>query len=179
MPRIDTQHYEIYLVFCESKLDPEDVHWMIVLIRPGADQCVKLHCEGAPSRRRCAIQTNTEFEVINESDTWNIKTKIFISQIPRQLVIQFTNKQKLRRYSALHSGRYMCSSGLSGKVWYLKEHMPTGWTITLLKMMEIKTLMIMDRVTCGLRKFYRWTFWGLTFAIVFHLAYSLLISNLI
>jgi len=74
----DHSLYDIYVAFGRQQFPEDPVHWLIVLVHPGSDRCMRLHCEGWPGRWEVAIESNKRFE------SWWIETKFYIGRIPAE-----------------------------------------------------------------------------------------------
>ncbi|CAI7618181.1 unnamed protein product [Penicillium pancosmium] len=76
MSGIDMNHYGLYLAFSRIS-DEANAHWMILLAHPGADRCIRFHCEGSP-----ALQSDTPFSRLGDGAYRRIDRKDLVCRIP-------------------------------------------------------------------------------------------------
>ncbi|KAJ5392545.1 hypothetical protein N7509_008035 [Penicillium cosmopolitanum] len=81
MSGIDMNHYGLYLAF-SGRSDQANVHWMILLAHPGADRCMRFHCEGSPALREYVSESDTPFNGLRDSAYRRIDRKDLICRIP-------------------------------------------------------------------------------------------------
>lgn len=81
MSGIDMNYYGLYLAL-SGRSGKEKVHWMILLAHPGADRCIRFHCEGHSGSRVYVSQSDTLFSGLGDSTYRRIKRKELICRIP-------------------------------------------------------------------------------------------------
>jgi hypothetical protein len=76
MSRMGRAHYDLFLAICKEQFPSGPIHWMIMMVHPGAQRCIWLHCVGSPGGRELLIEPNKRF------DSWSIERTFFLSRIP-------------------------------------------------------------------------------------------------
>ncbi|KAJ5975022.1 hypothetical protein N7481_008729 [Penicillium waksmanii] len=76
MSQVDQTHYDVYVAFGRKQFLCDPVHSLIIMSHPGAERCIRLHCEGWPGYWKPAIESNKRFQ------SWWIESKDLVAQIP-------------------------------------------------------------------------------------------------
>ncbi|OQE29577.1 hypothetical protein PENSTE_c002G04372 [Penicillium steckii] len=85
----DQTQYNIYVGYARQQFPADPVHWLIIVVHPGADLSVRLHCEGWPGRWEVSMETNKRFQ-----SHW-IECKFLVGNIPAEKGLIVTEELKL------------------------------------------------------------------------------------